>query len=76
MTAKDIMITNPKVVNGDLAVQEIFCVCCNDKIAEKYLHGCFEDIHDTQIVKAGKISGFDFICWSCVQKLRKGMRLF
>lgn len=67
------MITDPENINEDLVVQKLFCVCCNNLIA-KVQESDFRNLRFMQ--HNAKVNGFDLICWSCVQKLRKGMRLF
>ena len=67
------MITNPKIINNDLVKQEIFCVCCNNKIAEIH-ESDFRNLRFMQ--HNAKVNGFDLICYSCVQKLKKGRRLY
>jgi len=66
------MIKQPEVINDDLIIQEIFCVCCNNKIAEIH-ESDFKNLRFTQ--HDAEVNGFDLICWMCVQKLRKGMKL-
>ncbi len=66
------MINKPELFN-DYYKQDIFCVCCNNLIA---------NVHDTDLKNLrftqhnAKVNGFDLICYSCVQKLRKGKKLF
>lgn len=65
------MITTPEIIN-DHYKQEIFCVCCNNKIAEIYEN----DFRNLRFIQHdAKVNGFDLICYSCVQKLRKGRKL-
>ena len=66
------MITKPESIN-DYYKQELFCVCCNNLIANLYEND-FKDIRFMQ--HDAKINGFDVICYSCVQKLKTGRRLF
>lgn len=66
------MITEPKAIN-DYYKQELFCVVCNNLIA---------DVSDTDFNNlrfkqhTAKVNGFDLICWGCLQKLRNGKRLW
>lgn len=65
------MITSPETIN-DYYKQEIFCVCCNNKIAE-ISENDFRNLRFVQ--HNAEVNGFDLICYSCVQKLRKGRKL-
>ncbi len=67
------MIIEPELINNDYYVQALFCVCCNNKIANITDAACRNlrfNQHDA------KVNGFDLICYSCVEKLKKGMKLF
>ncbi len=66
------MITEPETINDDLIKQEIYCVCCNNKIAEIH-ESDFRNLRFMQ--HDADINGFDLICANCVRKLRQGRRL-
>jgi len=66
------MITSPEIINEDLVRQEIFCVVCNNLIAEIH-ESDFRNLRFTQ--HDANVNGFDLICWNCVQKLKSGRRL-